>query len=192
MQYSAAYWYPTAASRYAYASFLRRAAAYVVDTLLILIAVVLAELALHAVTGIQLYEKRNTSNSFSVTFSGWPVYVPMLVYFIWMNGRGATVGKMMLGIRVTNRDGGVPGPRRGARRSIVLIIAVGVQDFFGLLSDIVGEIGGWDWAFVTAGVGMGLGVLFGFLQLADWLSMIWHPNKQTFHDQIGGTYVIRG
>jgi uncharacterized RDD family membrane protein YckC len=192
LQYPAAYWYPIATSRYAYASFWRRAVAYVLDSIMLMVVIVLVELILHATTGIQLYDKRSSPNGFSISFRGPPVYVPMLIYFIWMNGRGATLGKMMLGIRVTNRDGGVPGIRRGALRSIVLIIAVGIQDFFALLADILGGIGGWDWAFVTAGVGLGLGLLFGFLQLADWLSMIWHPNKQTFHDQIGGTYVIRG
>jgi uncharacterized RDD family membrane protein YckC len=192
MHYPAAYWYPTATSRYAYASFWRRAAAYVVDSILLMIVIVLVELVVHAATGIQLYDKRSTSNSFSITFSGWPVYVPMLIYFIWMNGRGGTLGKKMLGIRVTNRDGGVPGILRGALRSVVLALAIAIDDVIALIARFAETIGGWEWAFVTAGVGLGLGLLFGFLQLADWLSMIWHPNKQTVHDQIGGTYVIRG
>jgi uncharacterized RDD family membrane protein YckC len=191
-QYWPGYWQAVAAPAYEYASFKRRAAAYIIDSILIGVAIVVAQLVLNAATGIQLYDERRGSGSYSISFSGWGFYVPFIAYFVLMNARGATLAKRMFGIRVTNREGGAPGLQRALLRSVVLILTAAIGDLAALLVLGADAIGGWDWAFVTAGVGFGLWLLFSLLQLVDWLSMLWDQHNQTFHDQIGGTYVIRG
>jgi uncharacterized RDD family membrane protein YckC len=190
MQY-APYYPQFATAQYRYASFLRRVIAYLIDVVVVFVALAAVVAVLKATLDLELYEKRTSSSGFYVGITGWPVIVATLLYFVWLNGRGATIGKMALDIRVTNRDGGPPGLRRAVLRTLVLFAAMALEPLFALISRSAEELGGFKWWFISSGVGAGLSILFSILWFGDQLSMIWHEHKQTVHDQIGGTYVIR-
>jgi len=112
-------------------------------------------------------------------------------YYAYLNGRGATLGKMLFGIQVIDDTGRPPGLRRGAIRQ--LIPAAGV------LVPYVLEIG-WG-AKAVAGfdvdvlwvAAISLIVVFAYFlfSIYDGLSMLWNEDRQTIHDRMAGTFVVR-
>jgi uncharacterized RDD family membrane protein YckC len=109
--------------RVAYAGFWQRAVALIVDTLILF-----ATYEVLASTGL----------SWSILSSGTlkdgstdgpgllASLVPTIVsagYFVVLNGRGATLGKRLTGIRVVDRSGDAPGLRRSGMRYIIPLVA---------------------------------------------------------------------
>ena len=190
--YGYGYPYAMAVPQYSYASFWRRLFALILDSILIGIAAISIIAILWAVTGVELFEINTSDDSFSLTASNWPVALLTIAYYVIMNGRGATLGKMALGIRVTDREGGVPGLTRGALRSIIPAVGLALDPILSLATRIADEVGGWDAALTTGAVGISIVLGYAIFQLVDGLSMLGHDHKQTIHDIMGGTYVIRG
>ncbi len=85
-----------------------------------------------------------------------------LLYFALLNGRGQTLGKMVLGIKVVRADNGAPpGTGKGFARHIIQFLA-------------------W---FLSC-----LGMAF---VLLDSLWPLWDKQRQALHDKVGGTLVVR-
>jgi len=94
-----------------------------------------------------------------------------LAYHVgFLTKKGATPGKMALGISVRERERPGPLPVLVAMRRYALILALNV------FSLVPGAIG-----FLLSLVG-----------IADYLWPLWDPRKQALHDKIAGTNVVRG
>lgn len=113
------------------------------------------------------------------------------VYFIVLNGRGATLGKRVVGIRVVDAGGRPPGLAKAVIRYLIPLFLGSV----GLITNALVDLGNadasaspfdrlpgafWVVALLTLGV-----------MLYDNLSMLWHKDRQTVHDRMAGTYVVR-
>ncbi|WP_233712384.1 RDD family protein [Kribbella turkmenica] len=100
------------------------------------------------------------------------VLIGMVVSFVYeylfLTKKGATPGKMALGIAVRLRD--VPGlpPGQAVAKRYGFEIALGVLGAIPLI-----------------------GTLFGFLALINYLWPLWDDKKQALHDKIAGTNVVR-
>jgi uncharacterized RDD family membrane protein YckC len=88
--------------------------------------------------------------------------------YFFLTRKGATPGKMALGIAVRLRDvpGNPPGSAVAKRYGVVTLLAV------------LGSI-------------PLVGTLFGFLALINYLWPLWDDKKQALHDKIAGTNVVR-
>jgi uncharacterized RDD family membrane protein YckC len=177
--------------RFAYASFWRRFFALILDSILVGIAAVSLIAILWGVTGIELFDIDTTGDSFSLSASNWPIAILTTAYFVYLNGRGATIGKKALGIIVTGREGKAPGLKRGILRGIIPAVGSALDPILSLVTDIANEIGGWDAALTTGLVGLSILLGYSLFQIVDGLSMLGDDHRQTIHDKMGGTYVIR-
>lgn len=177
---------------YAYASFWRRFFALILDSIIVAVVGFSSVAILWSVTGIELFDLNTSDSSFSLSASNWPIALLSTAYYVIMNGRGATLGKMALGIRVTDREGGVPGLGRGALRGIIPAIGAALDLILSLAMELADRLAGID-AALTTGLA-GIGIIFGYslFQIVDGLSMLGDEHRQTIHDKMGGTYVIRG
>ncbi|MEZ5262961.1 MAG: RDD family protein [Acidimicrobiales bacterium] len=150
----------------AYAEWWQRLVAKILDVIIVAIPGLILFFAV-AWGDIQDRIDANES-SFQFTYTGTQLLGSLLwfligyVYFAVLNGRGQTVGKMALGIKVVSmRDGTAIGLGRGFARHAVQFIA-SFLSCFGLI----------------------------FL-LVDSLWPLWDANKQAVHDKIGGSVVIK-
>lgn len=124
---------------------------------------------------------------FSEELVAWALVIPNLLYKPLMEGlRGATLGKMALGIRIVDKRGKPINLGQGFLRSLPLFLGYGVQ--------------------FLVGIGIGLGIIREFsesdgrtLQLAiqacvliDCVTAAIHPRKQALHDLVAGTYCVLG
>jgi uncharacterized RDD family membrane protein YckC len=170
-----------------YASFWRRAFASFLDSLILFFVSLIGALILMAAFGLDLFDVTTVEPtyyqdgyvqrgvSFSPSGSWWSVFgLGGLAYYVLFHARGATIGKMALGIRVVDGSGNPPGLRRAVLR--VLIPAA-----FSLLSFLS------DYSAIFAW----LSSIFWLFAILDGLSMLWHIDRQTIHDRIAGTYVVR-
>ncbi len=90
-------------------------------------------------------------------------FVPFLYgYWYIATSLGGGWGKRMLGLRIVNQE---TAQRPGFGSGLVRVL-------------------------VTAGFGL-VPLVGSFIQLFDHLSMLWHDDKQTWHDMAAGTVVIR-
>jgi uncharacterized RDD family membrane protein YckC len=171
-----------------YAGFWQRTSAVFVDDLVLVSIVFLLSIVPVMPSAF------DSSGEFSTTSSWLGDFILSLValgYFAYLNGRGATLGKMLLGIRVIDATGRPPGLAKGAIRQIIpgagslvpyilhIALIVGIEDGFD------------DGALVVVGISLVVVfayVLFGFY---DVLSMIWNDRRQTIHDRMAGTFVVR-
>ncbi|MEV5964644.1 RDD family protein [Kribbella sp. NPDC051952] len=100
------------------------------------------------------------------------ILLGMLVSFVYeylfLTKKGATLGKMALGIKVRLRD--VPGNPPGS--------AVAKRYGFEIALGLLGSI-------------PLVGTLFGFLALINYLWPLWDDKKQALHDKVAGTNVVR-
>ncbi len=120
-----------------YASFWRRFAAAFIDGLII---------------GVLPNVVVNTGNG---TMANPLSFIIGIAYFVWMNGMyGATVGKMVMKIKIVKENG-----------SKITYADAALRYFASILSAIA--------------------LLIGYL----W--MLWDPKKQTWHDKIAHTVVVK-
>lgn len=175
-----------------YASFWRRLVALILDDIIAGLGAVILLVILDAITGLHLYERDASGDNFSISFGGWPYALLITAYFVLLNGRGATLGKKALGLRVTEREGGAPGLAKGGIRGIIPALGLALDPLLSLAADIANDIGGWDAAFATGASAIGIILGYAVFQMVDGLSMIGDEHKQTIHDKMAGTYVIRG
>jgi uncharacterized RDD family membrane protein YckC len=94
-----------------------------------------------------------------------------IAYLVVLNGRGATVGKRVVGLRVVDGAGRRPGLARGAMRTATYA----------------------GWAFLTLAPtdrGRLLALACLAYLLYDDVSMLWDRRGQTVHDKMAGTFVV--
>jgi uncharacterized RDD family membrane protein YckC len=147
-----------------YASFWRRLVAVILDGILLrVIAAVISGL----VAGLPLQE----------------IPVIDVLYSIGFIAFGATPGMHALGIRVIDGAGNPPGVKRSIVRYIIpalswlpLLIVVPSSNVF---------------LDFGAPIGIVLGVALAVLAVLDPLWMIWDAQKQTLHDKLASTYVVK-
>lgn len=130
----------TAMPRWEYAGFWIRAGAYFIDVVLLTAALFVPLIFIIAAGG----STPGTLVDVAAT----------LAYFAVGNGKGGTLGRRALGLRVINEAGNAPGLKTGVSLYILSILSC---------------------------IPLGLGYLW----------MIRHRRKQTWHDLLCGTYVIR-
>lgn len=83
------------------------------------------------------------------------IFILDLAYYVWMNGTyGATIGKMVMGLKIVKENGSKLNYSDALLRSLATYLSVIV---------------------------FGLGII----------SMIWDKKKQTWHDKIAKTIVVR-
>ncbi|HVA59903.1 MAG TPA: RDD family protein [Mycobacteriales bacterium] len=91
-----------------------------------------------------------------------------LYEWLFIAVRGATLGKMALGIRVVQVDGSVPGWARSLRRMAVPLAGAVIQ-------------------FTAIGA---LGGLAGLAVFVVYVSFLWDPRRQSYNDKLAGTFVV--
>lgn len=167
-----------------YASFWRRFFAWLVDGVLIIVASIALEI-LAAIVIPDIWGSGDENLGMGTLVQTILSYG----YLIWFTARGATVGKMALGILVIGPDGGPPGLARAAKRYLV-IQGIGMVLFYATFFIAAGTADDLDSLLV--GFGIAIIVLFAWFlfTLYDYLSMLWHPENRTIHDRIGGTWVV--
>ena len=147
-----------------YASFWRRGVAALIDGVLVRLA----------------------SGALGAAMSGLVLAdIPLVevAYAIGFIAFGATPAMHMLGVRVIDRSGNDPGWRRAAIRYIIPALSF-IPWYFVLL---------WpDWlAEAQISIWIVFVVCSSALALLDPLWMIWDDEKQTLHDKLASTWVIR-
>jgi uncharacterized RDD family membrane protein YckC len=144
----------------AYAGFWRRFWAIGIDTVIVLLLALIGGLSLLAVYPDMSFR--------AAEIVGWLIVV---AYFVIGNGRGATLGKKSLGIKVIDTAGNPPGLQAGFIRSLL-------PEGAGGLRYILPAFLGWIPAVIFV------------VQLIDLLWMLWDDRRQTLHDKMAGTYVV--
>lgn len=156
----------------AYASFLRRVAATLLDWLLVF-------LLFFCVAGLFV-----TGNS--VGWVSLPGAALFWIYVVTMVSRGATFGQRLVHIRVVDRTGQPPGLPRSLRRAILPILVALPPT----LTQAFVVSGNEDHIFYIWAIG---GMLTSIALIIGMLDVIWMlPDKQnqTIHDRLAGTYVV--
>jgi uncharacterized RDD family membrane protein YckC len=164
--------YTTPLSKTVLASFWRRLGALIADTTLLAIGVPTILAVMHS-AGVR---PQQNLVQFIVATS----------YFVYLNGRGETLGKALFGIRVINRFGTAPGIKRSAARYALPMIVANVGFLLTVISLISSSsaLNALLAGLIIWMAGIALGAF-------DSILMVWHPQKQTLHDVIAGTYVVR-
>jgi uncharacterized RDD family membrane protein YckC len=105
-------------------------------------------------------------------------------YVIVLNGMGGTLGKRLMGLRVIDATGAAPGLQKAFVRSLVWLIPALLQ----LVSDwLVWETSdGGLYVLIDLVI-----IVISFFALYDAWSMRGHDLKQTIHDRMAGTYVVK-
>jgi uncharacterized RDD family membrane protein YckC len=146
-----------------YAPWLQRASAFLIDVSAVLTAVLTVAAPIFVLAG---FRNSNPSQSEAAWLTAALFTAALVVgaaYAIVFEGRsGQTFGKRALGLRVLAEDGSPCGYGRACSRE--------------LLGRVL--IGGFAWLLVLPG-------------LLSYLAALWHPLRQTWHDQIGQTIVVR-
>lgn len=154
-----------------YAGFWNRAGAGFIDGVILLIP----ERVAYAL-GLALAGGGHSILALVLSGSVW------LAYVVAGNGRGATIGKRWVGLRVVDASGAVPGTRRALVRAVIPlgVFVVNSLAVAGRPDPEASMRSGWD-------VLLGVAVLVG---VVDVLWMIRDPRKQTLHDKMAGTFVV--
>jgi uncharacterized RDD family membrane protein YckC len=146
-----------------YAPWLQRASALLIDVSAVLTAVLTVAAPIFVLAGFRNSgpSQREAAWLTAALFSA--ALVVGAAYAIVLEGHsGQTFGKRALGLRVLAEDGSPCGYGRACSRE--------------LLGRVL--IGGFAWLLVLPG-------------LLSYLAALWHPQRQTWHDQIGQTIVVR-
>lgn len=194
-------WEPGSAADDDSASFMSRAVAYLVDSGVMSVVAQLA--AVVDITLLSAWRDTDrervgaltllTVDDILATGDDWLLSIFLsAAYFIYFNGRGATLGKKLLGIRVVDDGGNAPGLKRSTVRYIipaagslllVVVIALVVSSY---------RVGGLDLLIRASAVAIVVLFAYWLFTLYDGLSMLWHDRHQTIHDRMAATFVVRG
>jgi uncharacterized RDD family membrane protein YckC len=165
-------WAPVQAPlRFEYAGFWRRVGATLIDGLVLSPLVVPLMLPLMQRMTDQLDRAlqqgtRIDSMSFMTGLAGWSLAIAAVQYLyqaLMIGAWGATVGKFAVGVRVRKADGSTATWREAFLRPLLQLALASVST----LAPI------------------------GILGLVDYLWMLWDAQKQTLHDKVAGTIVVR-
>lgn len=145
---------PTMAVQMDYAPFMSRMIAFVIDQVVIAFTVGLLATAIGMVGAGMTSGGLADSVSMLVNLLG---FVAQMVYYVGLtHKKGATLGKMAVGIRVQRQSDG---------QNLTLVEA--------FLREVVGKF--------VSGIPLGLGYFW----------MLWDQNKQTWHDKIAKSVVVK-
>jgi len=165
--------------RHPYAGFWRRVGSTLLDLLVLVVpSVVIYIVAFRAFAG----RYAGTANQLL-----WQPF--SVAYYVIGNGLGGTFGKRWLGLRVVDATGAVPGMRRTVIRAILPYGLSLVTILMGELADR--WLASGSPTLVHAALVSALALLVWLTLLLDTLWMIWDPRKQTLHDKLAGTFVVR-
>jgi uncharacterized RDD family membrane protein YckC len=146
-----------------FAPWWQRASAYLIDISAVLTAILTVAAPILVVAG---FRDTSPSHREAIWFAVALLSATLVIgtaYFIVFEGRtGQTWGKQALGLVVLAEDGSACGYGRATSRE--------------LLGRVL--IGGFAWLFVLPG-------------LLSYLAALWDPARQTWHDRIGQTIVVR-
>jgi uncharacterized RDD family membrane protein YckC len=146
-----------------YAPWWQRASAYLIDVSAVLTAVFTVAAPIFVLAGFRDSDPSDTQKTWLSILFATATLVVGGVYFIVLEGRsGQTWGKRALGLVVLAEDGSPCGYGRATSRELLGR----------------GLIGGFAWALVLPG-------------LLSYLAALWDPERQTWHDRIGQTIVVR-
>jgi uncharacterized RDD family membrane protein YckC len=158
-----------------YATFSRRFYADIID------GVVLRVIDVGVVAAIA---GRAVAGAHSTLVAGAIAFVLWLAYNALGDGRGATLGKHLLKLRVVDADGQAPGMHRGLVRTLPQL---GGCLVFVLAFKLAAS--GEPSTLLAGPPGGGLMLLL-LLPALDGLWMLLDPHSQTLHDKLAGTYVV--
>jgi uncharacterized RDD family membrane protein YckC len=146
-----------------FAPWWQRASAYLIDISAVLTAILTVAAPILVLAG---FRDTSLSHREAIWFAVALLSATLVIgtaYFIVFEGRtGQTWGKQALGLVVLAEDGSACGYGRATSRE--------------LLGRVL--IGGFAWLFVLPG-------------LLSYLAALWDPARQTWHDRIGQTIVVR-
>jgi uncharacterized RDD family membrane protein YckC len=146
-----------------YAPWWRRASAFLIDVSTVLTAIITVSTPILVLAGVHDSHISHTERVWASLSVVLVTIVGGLAYAIVLEGRsGQTFGKRAVGVRVVAEDGSRCGYGRAANRE--------------LLGRLL--IGGFSWLLVLPGV-------------LSYLAALWDPARQTWHDKIGETIVVR-
>jgi len=127
---------------------------------------------------------RAVAGAHGTLVAGAIAFVLWLAYNALGDGRGATLGKHLLKLRVVDADGQPPGMHRGLVRTLPQL---GGCLVFVLAFKLAAS--GEPSTLLTGPQGIGLMLLL-LLPALDGIWMLWNPHSQTLHDKLAGTYVL--
>jgi uncharacterized RDD family membrane protein YckC len=166
------------------AGIIRRAAAYLVDIAILAVTVVVTQFAIQAITGGFPADQLNTG----LQIEAWvfaTVSLPVWAYFTLLEGSGwqASLGKRLLGLRVTDTMGNRIGFGRALLRTIVKLIPWEITHLSLMLpTPIWGE---------SASTSLRPGLIVANALLVLYIAVaVLTPRKQSVHDLIAGTLVV--
>lgn len=120
----------------------------------------------------------------------WLAYPAAFLYFWLMQGplgRGQTIGKKLLDIRVVNAAGNPPGWGAAALRSLMQTAVYAISIQINPMFMVMGlPIATWKTASATIGVLSGLTLIWGVSLLTG---IVIHPRRRGWHDLAGKTWV---
>ena len=168
----------------AYGSFFRRLGALTIDLVVVFFAFFLSGIMIGIAGGSDAAETLASLDEFG---SGGTVVVnaALTAALVGFNALGGTPGKRMLGLRITNREGGLPGISLAIVRAwpwialtltnVAMYVAVQSSDSADVSSSLLERV---------TYLAQGIWLIGCFLALGT-------KYKQSLHDKLAGTYVIR-
>jgi uncharacterized RDD family membrane protein YckC len=154
---------PRAPNGARYAPWLQRLTAFLIDVSAVLTAIVTVAVPIFVLAGVRDTNTSDSAKNWLALLLVSATIVLGAVYAVVLEGRsGQTFGKRALGLVVLAEDGSPCDYGRAASRE--------------LLGRLL--IGGFAWLFVLPG-------------LLSYLAALWDPERQTWHDRIGQTIVVR-
>ena len=146
-----------------YAPWWQRVSAFLIDSSAVLTAIGTVSVPIAVLAGFHGTHHSDTAKAWVFILVVTSTLVVGAVYAIVLEGRsGQTWGKQALGLVVLAEDGTPCGYGRAASRELIGRIL----------------IGGFAWLVVLPG-------------LLSYLAALWDPERQTWHDRIGQTIVVR-
>jgi uncharacterized RDD family membrane protein YckC len=146
-----------------YAPWWQRVSAFLIDTSAVLTAIGTVAIPIAVLAGFRYNHPSDTAKTWLTILIIASTLVVGAAYGIVLEGRsGQTWGKRAVGLVVLAEDGSPCGYGRAASRELVGRIL----------------IGGFAWLVVLPG-------------LLSYLAALWDPQRQTWHDRIGQTIVVR-
>jgi uncharacterized RDD family membrane protein YckC len=146
-----------------YAPWWQRASAFLIDVSAVLTAILTVAVPIFVLAGFRNSNPSQSEAAWLAAALFSAALVAGVTYAIVLEGgSGQTFGKRALGIRVLAEDGSPCGYGRASSRE--------------LLGRVL--IGGFAWLFVLPGI-------------LSYLAAAWDPQRQTWHDRIGETIVVR-
>jgi uncharacterized RDD family membrane protein YckC len=181
MQMAAMYSQPYAAAP-SYGSFFRRFGALIIDMIIVLVLFFIGGFMVGLVGGSDTVQTLEDADRFGSAGSILSNMI-MTAMIIGFNAIGGTPGKRMLGLRITNQEGGLPGFALATIRAwpwIVVLLCNLAYWFAASGSD------GADSSLLE-----GVSVLAQVIWFIGCFFVLGTKYKQTLHDKLAGTYVIK-